>query len=303
MSDEETQAFKSGFVGLVGRPNVGKSTLLNKLVGAKLAIVSEKPQTTRHQIRGVLTLAAAQIVFVDTPGFHKPKDFLGDQLNVNVKRALGDVDVVVFIVDAASGIGRGDGFVAAEIARSDAKAILALNKIDLLDAAALERQRAKAETLGGFERVLEISAERATNLDELVTAIVSLLPEGPKYYPDEELSDQPAEVMIAELVREKVLNLTREEVPHSVGVEVERIAKRKGRSLYDVEASIVVERPSQKGIVIGKGGALLKEIGSLAREEVQQLLGAQVYLELKVKVRKDWRKDERSLRQFGYLAE
>ncbi len=300
---DEGKAFRSGFVALIGRPNVGKSTLLNRLVGSKLAIVSEKPQTTRHQIRGVLTLGDAQIVFVDTPGFHKPKDFLGDQLNVNVKRALGDVDVVVFLVDGKAGIGRGDEFVAAEIRKSQAKAILAINKVDRLGPDELERQLEKARTLGSFMDVVAISATHGTNLDELIRSVAVLLPPGPKYYPDEEVSDQPLEVMVAELIREKVLQLTREEVPHSVGVEVESIQKRKRRKLYDIEGSIVVERDSQKGIIIGKSGALLKEIGSLAREDVQELLGAQVYLSLKVKVRKDWRKDERSLRQFGYLAE
>ncbi|RJQ51749.1 MAG: GTPase Era [Actinobacteria bacterium] len=295
--------FRSGFVALIGRPNVGKSTLLNRLVGTKVAIVSEKPQTTRHQIRGVLTLPHAQVVFVDTPGLHKPRDFLGEQLNVNVKRALADVDAVVFLVDSWAGIGRGDEFVASEILRSGKPAILVLNKIDRLAGSALEEQLAKAAELGPFRRVLPVSATKGENLGELLQTVIELLPEGPKYYPDEDTSDQPLEVLVAELVREKVLQLTHEEVPHSVGVEVDRIEKRRGRSLYDVEVSIVVERPSQKGIVIGKGGALLKEAGRLAREEIQALLGGQVYLDLKVKVRKGWRKDERSLRRFGYLSE
>ncbi len=299
----QREPFRSGFVALVGRPNVGKSTLLNRLVSAKVAIVTDKPQTTRHQIRGVLTLADAQIVFVDTPGLHKSQDHLGDQLNLNVKRALRDVDVALVLVDAAAGVGRGDEFVAAEVGRSPAKALLALNKVDAVDGAVRDEQFSKAAALGVFEGPIAISAVDGTGIDKLVRAVVGLLPPGPKYYPDEDVSDQPIEVMVAELIREKALTLTREEVPHSIGVDVESIAKRKGRSLFDVDAAIVVERPSQKGIVIGKGGALIREIGQLARPEVETLLGAQVYLSLKVKVRKDWRKDERSLRAFGYLSE
>jgi len=300
----ENQPFRSGFVALVGRPNVGKSTLLNRLISAKLAIVTDKPQTTRHQIRGVLTLADAQVVFVDTPGLHKSKDHLGDQLNLNVRRAIRDVDAVLLLVDAAAGVGRGDEFVAAEIGKSSVKALLALNKIDAVDDAVRREQLAKAAALGvGTDPPMAISATEGSGIDGLVRAVVDLLPSGPKYYPDEDISDQPIEVMVAELIREKALILTREEVPHSIGVDVERIAKRKGRALFDVEAAIVVERTSQKGIVIGKGGALIREIGRQARPEIETLLGAQVYLSLKVKVRKDWRKDERSLRAFGYLSE
>lgn len=290
-------------MALVGRPNVGKSTLLNRLAGAKLAIVTDKPQTTRHQIRGVLTLPDAQVIFVDTPGFHKSKDHLGDQLNLNVKRALRDVDVAVMLVDAAAGVGRGDEFVGAEVARSSAGAVLAVNKVDAISPEVQGEQLAKAAALGTFAGIIPISATQGTGVDSLLRAVVDLLPEGPKYYPDEEVSDQPLEITVAELVRQRVLELTREEIPHSVGVEVEQIAKRKGRPLFDVAAVIVVERPSQKGIVVGKGGALIRRIGQEARPEIEALLGAQVYLDLKVKVRKDWRKDERSLRTFGYLPE
>lgn len=300
---DDSTPFRSGFVALIGRPNVGKSTLLNRLVSAKLAIVSDKAQTTRHQIRGVLTLADAQIVFVDTPGYHKAKDCLGDQLNQNVKRALRDVDAAIVMVDAAAGVGRGDALVAAEVLRSPAQSVLAVNKVDALGPAAVEEQLAKAASLGVFEERLPISAAQGTGIDKLVRAVVALLPAGPKYYPEEQISDQPLEVMVAELVREKALMLTHEEVPHSIGVRVERVEKRAGRSLYDVDVSIVVERDSQKGIVIGKGGSLIKRIGQMARPEIETLLGTQVYLDLAVKVRKDWRKDERSLRAFGYLSD
>lgn len=273
--------------------------MLNTLAREKLAIISEKPQTTRHQIRAVVNKPDAQIVFVDTPGLHKPKDALGERLNQVVRTTLSDVDVVLFLVDGASGIGAGDAYIAAELAGIRTPVIVAVNKIDQLKPAELADVIRQAEALGKFE-VVSISALKGTYVRRLVRELTALLPEGPAYYPEGVLTDQPERVLMAELVREQVLALTRQELPYAVAVEVDEVRRRKKRDLIDVRAKIYVEADSQKGIVIGQGGQMLAEIGTRARAEIERLLGSPIFLDLTVKVRKRWRRDSRVLGEMGY---
>lgn len=284
----------------MGRPNVGKSTLLNYLAKRKVAVISDKPQTTRFKVRAIVNVPNAQIVLIDTPGLHKPRDSLGEALNAAVREAYREVDVIVFVVDAFEGIGGGDAFIAKELSAIDTPIILTLNKIDRVDRERLSEQLELAKRLGDFREALPISAVTGENVDALLERIIELLPEGPKYYPDDTISDQPEGLIIAEFIREKVFELTEEEVPYSVAVEVEEVSPRKDAELVDVSAVIYVERESQKGIVIGKGGSKLKEIGSRARADIEHLLGSQIYLDLRVKVKKEWRRDESSVRRFGY---
>lgn len=298
-------AFRSGFVAVLGRPNVGKSTLLNMLVGHKVAIVSDKPQTTRNRIRGILTRPDAQVIFLDTPGLHKPQHKLGERMVQTALNTLSEVDAVAFLVDAAAGIGPGDGYVAALLRSVATPVLLVPNKIDACreapDAVADACRQAFPENQ--FAAVVPVSALTGAGTDKLLEAILALLPEGPKYYPDEWVTDHPERFIIAELIREKVLHLTREEVPHSVAVYVERIAPRADKPLIDVHATLYVERDSQRGILIGKGGALIRRVGTEARREIEAILGSQVNLQLWVKVKKDWRNREGALRELGYDAE
>lgn len=297
---EGEEGFKSGFAGIVGRPNVGKSTLINNLVHKKLAITSDKPQTTRNKIRCILTREDAQIIFVDTPGFHKPRDALGERLNKAVRETLNEVDVVVFMLDGTQTIGKGDLFIAGELSQLKTPVIAVVNKIDRLEPDRLEAQIEVVRNLGDYVDIIPLSAKTGENVHALIEKIVEILPPGPKYYPDDMVTDQPLPFVVAELIREKVLMLTREEVPHSVAVVVEEIEKREDRDLVDIEATIYVERDSQKGIIIGKGGRMLKEIGTLAREEIEALLGEQVFLHLMVKVEKDWSKHPHLVKRMGY---
>jgi GTP-binding protein Era len=297
---EPENGYRSGFAGIIGRPNVGKSTLLNNLMHRKLAIISEKPQTTRNKIRCVLTRDDAQIIFVDTPGFHKPKNALGERLNKAVRETFSEVDTIVFILDGTKTIGRGDLFIAGELAELETPVIAVLNKIDRLTGDQVEAQSAVVEKLGDFRGIIPLSAKSGENVHALIERIVELLPEGPKYYPEDMLTDQPASFIVAELIREKALQLTREEVPHSIAVIVGEMEKREDKDLVDIDAVIYVERESQKGIVIGRGGRMLKEIGSRARAEIEPLLGERVFLKLQVKVEKDWAKRPQMLKRMGY---
>ncbi|HEX5950943.1 MAG TPA: GTPase Era [Actinomycetota bacterium] len=291
--------FRSGAVALLGRPNVGKSTLLNALVGEKIAIVSDRPQTTRRDIRAIRTTDEHQIVFTDTPGFHKPRRLLGSRLNALVGEAAAGVDVIVQVVDAHAGVGRGDAYVFERHVRaSGIPAICAVNKLDLLRDHREVPQLQAAADLGPFDEIVPVSARTGRGLDVLLRLIVDRLPEGPPLYPPGEVTDLPLEVRVAELVREQALGAMREEVPHSVAVVVEDIEE--GDGLSRVTASIVVERDSQKGIVIGRGGSVLKTIGSRAREQIEALLGTRVFLELRVKVLKEWQRDPRALQRLGF---
>lgn len=297
---EAENGYKSGFAGIVGRPNVGKSTLLNNLMHRKMAIISEKPQTTRNKIRCILTRDDAQIIFVDTPGFHKPKNALGERLNKAVRETFSEVDTIIFILDGTQTIGKGDLFIAGELDRFDTPVIAVLNKIDKLSGDQVEAQMTVAGNLGEFKEIIPVSAKSGENVHALIEAIIELLPEGPKYYPDDMVTDRPVSFIVAELIREKALQLTREEVPHSVAVQVEEMEKREGKELIDIDAVIYVERDSQKGIVIGKGGRMLKEIGTRARQEIEPLLGEKVFLKLHVKVEKDWAKRPQMIKRLGY---
>ncbi|HEU5004167.1 MAG TPA: GTPase Era [Actinomycetota bacterium] len=291
---------RSGFVALVGRPNAGKSSLLNRLVDAKVAIVSDKPSTTRHAVRGILTLPEAQIVFVDTPGLHKPANALGRRLNEVAREALGDVDEVVFVLDAAARIGEGDRFIARALGSVDVPVLCVITKADLVLPPKLLAQIEAARGLGSWVDVLTTSSPRGTGFGDLVTALVAGLPEGPPYYPPDEVSDQPTTRAAAELIREKALALLAEEVPHSVAVVVDEIAPGDTPGVLVVSASVYVERDSQKGILIGKGGRTLKEIGTRARPDLEELLGAPVFLDLRVRVSPNWPRREDRLERFGY---
>ncbi|MEP6973134.1 MAG: GTPase Era [Actinomycetota bacterium] len=290
--------FRSGIVAVVGRPNVGKSTLVNALVGRKIAIVSDKPQTTRRHIRAILNVQDAQVVFTDTPGFHKPKTLLGTRLNNLVRDAVEGVDVVVLVVDAASGVGRGDAYVyAQQVGSVSGLKVCVVNKIDGLHHHNLVPQLAAVQALGEFDEIVPISARDNEGVDVLRDLLLSRMPEGPPLYPSDEDTDEPIEITLAELVREQALRIAREEVPHSIAVIVDEM-EREG-DLTKIYASIVVERDSQKGIVIGKGGETLKAIGTAARLQMEPLLRTRVFLDLRVKVFKEWQRDPRALDRLG----
>ncbi|MGH2724859.1 MAG: GTPase Era [Actinomycetota bacterium] len=294
-------AFRSGFVTVVGRPNVGKSTLVNALVGQKVSIVTDRPQTTRARIHGVRTTEEHQLVFTDTPGFHKPRTALGRRLNRMVEEGVAEADAIMLVVDAHAGVGRGDEFVArTQVAPRRGLKVCAVNKIDRVGDGELIRQLEAAARLAEFGHVVPVSARTGKNLEELLAVLEGAATEGPAFFPPGQVTDQPLEFRIAEVVREKALAATREEVPHSIAVQVEELDRDEDRDLVRIHAVVLVERDSQKGIVIGKGGQMLKRIGSLARKELEGLLGARVYLELRVKVQREWQRDPAALTRLGY---
>lgn len=294
-------SFHSGFVAVVGRPNVGKSTLLNTVVGQKVAIVSDKPQTTRNRIRAILTRPDAQIVFLDTPGLHKPKHRLGERMVQTALSTLNEVDAVLFLIDGAAGVGGGDRYIAELLRQIETPVFLVVNKIDAVSEGK-EAVRMAGEQLPDLEPVgvFAVSGLLGYGTQELVDALVAHLPEGPKYYPDEWVTDHPERFVVAELIREQALHLTREELPHAIAVFVERMEQREGKNLVDIDATIYVERESQRGIIIGKAGAMIRSIGMGARREIEALLGTQVNLQLWVKVKRDWRNKESFLQELGY---
>lgn len=300
MGPDKNASFRSGFTVIIGRPNTGKSTLLNKLVEKKVAAVSDRPQTTRHVIRAVVNTEDAQIIFIDTPGFHKPKHFFGEQLNERVLSTLRDVDVIIFIVDGSTGVGTGDEYIANILQSVKTKKIALINKTDLIDDRTLEDEHRKMTRLGQFEKILDISADKGTNLSQLIDSLLKLLPEGPRYFPEGMISDQPETVLAAEIIREKIIRRLEEEVPHSIFVHVESVEPRKGRDLVDIHAVIYTERESQKGIIVGKEGNNIRKVGTEARVELESLLGSKIFLDLRVKVRKKWRKDEAFLQRVGF---
>lgn len=294
-----TKSFKSGFVAIVGRPNVGKSTFMNYVLGQKIAIMSDKAQTTRNKIQGVYTKDNAQIVFLDTPGIHKPKHELGEFMVKSAYSALKEVDAVLFMVNVSEKRGLGDDFIIEKLKGIKTPIFLVLNKIDLVTPEVLlERVESYKDALD-FAGVFPISVLQGNNVNELMEALINALPEGPQYYPADQITDHPEYFVVSELIREKILQLTQEEIPHSVAVTVDKMQKDEFDKVH-VYANIIVERKSQKGIIIGKGGRLLKEIGTRARRDIQQLLGNKVYLELWVKVEKDWRKRKSNLQEYGY---
>ena len=292
------QSFKSGFVIIVGRPNVGKSTLLNRLIGAKIAIMSDKPQTTRNRITGILTTEEDQLIFIDTPGIHKPKDKLGEYMVAAALRSLGEADCILYLVDASVDMGGGEAYVQDILRQVNTPVFLGLNKIDLVNKARLAQMITALTSSMTFTEVVPLSAATGENTLLLLDLLRKTLPEGPLYYPKDAITDRPEEFVAAELIREKILQATFDEVPHCIAVGIEAMLDK--NELLEIFANIFVERDSQKGIIIGKGGQKLKEIGTLARLEMEKLFGCKVYLELKVKVKKDWRRNEGALRQLGY---
>ena len=293
---------RSGFVGLAGRPNVGKSTLVNAIVGARVAIVSDRPQTTRRAIRGVATDTAAgtQLVLVDLPGVQRPRDVLTQRMQRRVERELADSDVALLVVNGQEGVGPGDRFIARALlaANEEVPVICAVNKIDTLRRAGIAAVLTEAAALDGVDEVFPISGRRGTGVDALVSRLAELIPEGPFLYPPEDRTDQPSETMLAELIREQVLNRTREEIPHSVEVDVLEIESRDD-GLITIRAEVWAESESQKGILIGRGGAKVREIGTAARRQLELELGAPVHLDLQVRVRRRWRRDESLLDRLG----
>lgn len=293
-----TDAFKSGFIAMVGRPNVGKSTLMNQIIGQKVSIISDKPQTTRNKIQGIYTDEHVQMVFMDTPGIHRPKHRLGDQMVKIAEGTLHDADVILFLIDAKAGYGAGDQYIIERLAQIDIPQFLILNKIDLVHPNELLPLIDTYHKKGSFQEIIPVSAMDGNNLSRLLEVITDYLPEGPKYYEEEQMTDHSDDFLIREFIREKILQLTREEIPHSVTVELDTIEDRGKRPLY-IQASIITERDTQKGILIGKKGKMLKQIGQKARQDIELFLNHKVYLELWVKVQKDWRNNENYLNRIG----
>ncbi len=294
-------SFKSGFAAIVGRPNVGKSTLLNRLVGQKIAIVSDKPQTTRHKIHSVITREEAQLVLLDTPGIHKPKHRLGEYMVEVALGTLKEVDVILFVVEAETP-GPGDTFILEQMKKVTTPVLLVINKIDRVAKHDLLPLIESYRQLYDFKEIVPVSALNGENVERLTDLMVNYLPVGPKYYPDDMVTDRPERFIMAELIREKVLHLTSQEVPHSVAVVVEEVEER-SNGMVAVRAVIYTERDSQKGILIGKGGAMLKRVGQQAREEMEALFGSKFFLDLWVKVKSDWRNKDSYIRNFGYTPE
>ncbi len=302
----QNEDYRAGFVSIVGRPNVGKSTLTNALVGSKVAITSMRPETTRHNIRGIVTREDGQLILVDTPGYHRPRTLLGKRLNDMVREALSDVDVVAFCLPADQAVGPGDQFIANELKDLRAPVVAVVTKIDTVTKNDLLKHLLSVQELGDWKAVVPVSASKAENLSELVSVLVSMMPTSPMLYPDGEKTEEDDEVLIAEFVREAALEGVRDELPHSIAVQVDEIIERKKNPesskppLLDVHVSIFVERESQKGIIIGKKGARLKDVGINARAEIERLLGRRVYLSLHVKVAKDWQSDPKMLKRLGF---
>ncbi len=290
--------FRAGFACFVGRPNAGKSTLTNAIIGQKIAITSTRPQTTRHVVRGVLHRPDAQLVLVDTPGLHRPRTLLGQRLNDLVRETWSEVDVIGLCIPADEEVGRGDRFIAAEIAALRARVVAVVTKTDLVSRAALARQLVAVSELADFADVVPVSAVTGDQLDDLVEVLCRHLPESPQLYPDDMLTDEPEQVLIAELIREAALEGVRDELPHSIAVLVEEVLVE--GDLTKIYADVYVERTSQKAIVIGAGGSRLKQVGTQARRSIEELLGTRVYLDLHVRVAKDWQRDPKQLRKLGF---
>lgn len=293
------EGFKSGFVAICGRPNTGKSTLLNAIVGEKIAITSARAQTTRHALRGVLSRDDHQIVFVDTPGIHKPSTVLGERLNDTATKSSSDVDVLLLVVDATQPIGTGDHFVAKRVLSASIPAICVVTKVDIANDDQLFPQLEAAGELGAFDEIIPVSAKKDLNIDRLHKLLYDRMPEGPPYFPEDMSTDQRLEFRVAELVREKALWFLRQEVPHSIAVVCEQFEERPD-GILNIEATIYVERDSQKGIVIGKGGTMLRDISMRARKELETMLTRKVYLRCQVKIRKDWQQDANEIARLGY---
>ena len=290
--------YKSGFVTVIGRPNVGKSTLINKIIGQKIVITSDKPQTTRSRIQCILTLDDAQIIFLDTPGIHKPKFKLGEYMLKAAEGTLREVDAIFFVIDATEKFGGGEKYILERLNTTTKPVILVVNKVDLLEREKLLPIIAEYSARRNFAAVVPISAVEGTNVDALINETKNFLPEGVQYYPNDMITDQPERLIIAELIREKILHATQDEVPHSIAVDVDEFTERDNGTIF-IRATIYVERDSQKGILIGKSGSMLKNIGAASRPEIEMLLGTKIFLDLWVKVKRDWRNSVGALKNFG----
>ena len=296
---KENQTFKSGFVAIIGRPNVGKSTLLNRIIGQKIAIMSDKAQTTRNKIQGVYTTNDSQIIFIDTPGIHKPKHALGDFMLKTAYSALKGVDAVLVVVNATEKIGPGDRLLIEKAKNLTVPVYLLINKIDLVHPDELFNIIDSFKVEHDFDEIFPISAKEGSNVPELVSNLQSIIPEGPQYYPADQVMDHPEYFVVAEFIREKILMLTREEIPHSIAVQVQSMQRNEDGKI-EVQATIIVERKSQKGIIIGAQGSMIKKIGQMARRDIEALLDDKVYLDLWVKIQKNWRDRQTNLMEYGY---
>ncbi len=300
MNKEKNKAFHSGFVSLIGRPNVGKSTLMNCLIGEKISIISNKPQTTRNKIQSILTTDDFQVIFIDTPGIHTPKSKLGNFMLKSVETSLNEVDIIFYIIEPFDKIKDSDLKIIERLQKVKSNVFLIINKIDTIQKEELlkiiDTYRSKYE----FKEIIPISAIKRTNIDELMKSIKKYLPEGPQYFPKDMITDQPEKQLVSEIIREKALYLLQEEIPHGIAVEITGMKPRKNKGIIDVEATIYCERDSHKGIIIGKQGTMLKQIGSKARYDIEKLLGSPINLQIWVKVKKDWRDSDFLLKNFGY---
>lgn len=299
LNNNSNKEHKSGFISIIGRPNVGKSTFLNRVIGQKIAIMSDKPQTTRNKVQGVLTTDDSQLIFIDTPGIHKPKHRLGDFMMKVAQNTLKEVDLILFMVNAEEGFGKGEEFILEKFENIKTPIFLVVNKIDTIHPDKLLTVIDSYKERYPFKEIIPISALEGNNVETLLTQIKKYMPEGPQFYPADQVTDHPERFIVSELIREKALHLTREEIPHSLAVVIEKMEKKQNDVVH-VMATIVVERDSQKGIIIGKQGGMLKEIGKRARTDIENLLGNKVFLELWVKVQKDWRNKMSQLRDFGF---
>ncbi len=293
-------SFKSGFVTIIGRPNVGKSTLINNIVGEKILIISNKPQTTRNKIQTVYNGEDTQIVFLDTPGIHKPKNRLGEHMVRAAKDTLNEVDVILFLVDDSTTIGPGDKYILELLRDVKTSVILGINKIDIMEPSAFKSIYDTYSEYDVFDDIIGLSAINGKNIEKLIEKISDKLPEGPQYFPTDMITDQPERFIVSEIIREKLLHYLHEEIPHGVAVVVNLMRKREGKDIIDVDVTIYCERKSHKAIIIGKNGKKIKGVGKSSREEIERLLGSKVYMEIWVKVKKDWRDKENMLRNFGY---
>jgi len=292
--------YRSGFACFVGRPNAGKSTLMNALVGEKVAIASSRPQTTRRAIRGIVTRDDAQLVIVDTPGLHRPRTLLGERLNDLVRETFAEVDVIGFCLPANEKVGPGDKWIARELSQAKAPVVAIVTKLDAVPKAKLAEHLLAVSQLGDWADVVPVSSVKGVQVDVLTDVLVSHLPVGPPLYPTGEITDEPEDVRIAELIREAALEGVHDELPHSIAVVVEEMVEPEGGGLLEIRAQLFVERDSQKGIIIGKGGSRLKEVGATARADIERLLGRRVYLDLHVKVAKDWQRDPKQMGRLGF---
>jgi GTP-binding protein Era len=291
---------KSGFVTIIGRPNVGKSTLMNQLIGQKIAIMSDKPQTTRNRIQTIFTSEKGQIVFIDTPGIHVPKNKLGEFMNTSAETTLNEVDAIMWLVEPDKRIGKGDSYILERLSNVNTPVFLVINKMDTLPKNELLEVMATYKDHYNFKSIIPISARNGENTSVLMDQLFEILKEGPMYYPEDMVTDQPERQIVAELIREKVLHNMQQEIPHGVAVVVDQMKERPNQDIVDIDATIVCEKDSHKGMVIGKQGAMLKKIGSLARRDMEHMLGRKVNLKLWVRVKKDWRDSDYLLRNYGY---